>query len=117
MFDTPGAILRQLARTALLVVALGLLLYGVVFLVASSGVGPWLIGLVLAGPLAVLQTLLVAGALRSGVFPEKTRAPTRAERPVAYWTSIAWYGTAALAMGGLAAWCALELLKAALRGA
>jgi hypothetical protein len=116
MFDTPGAILRQLARTALLVGALGLLLYGVVMLVASSGVGPWLIGLVLGGPLAVLLVFLVMGALRSGVFPEKTRAPSRAGRPVAFWTSIAWYGAAALAMGALAAWCAVELL-AALRGA
>jgi hypothetical protein len=117
MFDTPGAILRQLARTALLLGALGLLLYGAVILAASSGVGPWLVGLLLAGPLAVLLGLLVADALRSGVFPEKTRAPRRAERPVAYWASIAWYGAAALAMGALAGWCAAELLAAGLGGA
>jgi hypothetical protein len=116
MFDTPGAILRQLARTALLVGALGLLLYGAVSLAASSGIGPWLMGFVLGAPLALLLAALVVDALRSGVFPEKTRAPTRAERPVAYWASIGWFGVAALAMGALAAWCAVELL-AALRAA
>jgi hypothetical protein len=115
MIDTTGAMLRQLVRTALLVGVLGLLLYGVVSLAASSGVGPWLVGLLLGGPLALLLAFVVADALRSGVFPEKTRAPSRATRPIAYWTSIAWFGAAALSMGGLAAWCAAGLL-AALRG-
>jgi hypothetical protein len=116
MFDAPGAMLRQFMRTALLVGVLGLLLYGVVSLAASSGVGHWLVGLLLGGPFAVLLAFVTADALRSGVFPEKARAPSRAARPIAYWTSIAWCGAAALAMGVLAVWCAAGLL-AALRGA
>jgi hypothetical protein len=115
MIDAPGTILRQMVRTALLVGVLGLVLYGVVSLAASSGIGHWLVGLLLGGPLALLLAFVVADALRSGVFPEKTHAPSRAARPVAYWASIAWFGAAALAMGGLAAWCAAGLL-AALRG-
>ena len=113
MYESPGAILRQIAKTALLVAVLGALLYGAVMLLAESRHGGRIIGLLLGGPMAALLAFVVVDALRSGVFPQKFRAVHRADQPVAFWCSVGWFAACGLAMAVLAIWCAAELLAPA----
>lgn len=113
MYESPGAILRQIAKTALLVAVLGALLYGAVMLVAQHRNGARIMGLVLSAPMAALLGFVVVDALRSGVFPEKFRAVRRADQPVAFWCSIGWFAACGLMMAALSIWCAAELLARA----
>ena len=116
MIGDPRAILRQLARTTLLVAAGAAVILAVVGLVAAVPQGRWLVVLLLAGPMAGLLAFVVADALRSGVFPERFRAVERARHPLVYWSGIGWFAAAALFMAGLAAWSATELMMAVLDG-
>ena len=111
MHDTPGAILRQIARTAVLVGGLGLLLFGGVSLLAEREGARWMIGLALAAPLAALVGWVVLDALRSGVFPMRFSSPTRDGQPVAYWCSVGWFATCGGLLVALAVWCAARLLE------
>lgn len=110
MYLDSGAVLRQLAKTAALVAALGLLLYLGVAALAEREDGHWLIGLVLAAPMAVLTGWLVLDALRCGVFPMRFSSPTREGQPVAYWFNVVWFSACGVLFGAIAVWCAAVLL-------
>lgn len=109
MGENLGTILGRLGRTAVLCIGLGLLLYGAMAALAELPYGRWLIGLVLAAPMAVLVAFLVIDALRSGVFPMRFRSARRDAEPFAFWFNIAWFGACGLALAALALWCAGEL--------
>ena len=113
MYETPGAILRQLAKTTLLVAVLAALFYGAVTLLAELRQGAQLMGLLLGAPSTALLAFFVVDALRSGIFPEKFRAVARAEQPVAFWCSVGWFAACGLALAALTIWCAAELLAPA----
>ena len=104
-----GAVLRQLAKTTVLCGALGLLLYGVVAAVAAWPQGQWLLGLVLAAPLAALIGHYVVGAYRSGIFPQRGGAIQRDAQPLAFWFNMTWFAACGLLLGVMAAWCGVEL--------
>jgi hypothetical protein len=105
-----GAVLRQVAKTAVLCAALGLLLYGVVAMVAAWPGGRWLLGLLLAAPLAALIGHQVIDAYRSGIFPQRGGAARRDTQPLAFWFAMAWFTACGLLLGILAAWCGLALI-------
>lgn len=113
MHESPGTILRQIAKTAVLVAVLGALLYGAVTLVAQQRHGAQIMGVILGAPMAALLGFVVVDALRSGVFPEKFRAVHRADQPVAFWCSIGWTAGCGLMMAALTIWCAAELIAPA----
>lgn len=110
MTESPGAILRQVAKTGLLVAALAVLLYGVVAAVAERRHGGLLVGLLLGAPFTALLAFVVGDALRSGAFPDRPRAVRRTDRPAAFWCSIGWLVACGLATAALTAWCAAELI-------
>jgi hypothetical protein len=114
MIPDVGTVLRQVARTALLCGLLGGLLYVAVAAVAGWPFGRWLMGLVLAAPLAILLGHLVLDALRQGFVPMRGGAVFREARPLAFWSTLAWFGACGMALAVLAAWCGIEL-QAALR--
>ena len=114
MNDDVASILKQLAKTAVLVAAVAALLYGAVTLVAELHYGRWLIGLVLAAPLAALITFTVFDALRTGIFPLKGSAVSRDHQPRAYWFNVGWFVVCGVLLGVLAAWSGAELMAAVL---
>lgn len=104
--------LGLLARTALLCGALGVVLYGVLSLLAGLPYGQWLIGLLLSAPMAVFVAWVVLRALRSGEFPRRGGVARRAEQPFAYWLNTIWFGICAASLAWLALWCGQELVVA-----
>ncbi|MBR0671546.1 hypothetical protein [Neoroseomonas soli] len=113
MYEDIGTMLRRLARTAVLVAALGGLLYGGLAAVAEQGYGRWLISLFLAAPMTALLAFVVFDALRRGVFPRRGGSAGRAEQPLAYWSNLVLYAACGLAFGAMAVWSGAELLAAA----
>jgi len=107
-----GSALWRIGRTALLCAGLGLVLYGVVALIAGLPYGQWLIGLLLSAPMTVFVGWVVLRALREGEFPQRGGAARRDGQPFAYWLNILWFGFCALFLAWLALWCAQELLAA-----
>lgn len=104
--------LGLLARTALLCGALGIVLYGVLTLIAGLPYGQWVIGLLLSAPMTAFVGWVVLRALREGEFPRRGGAATREGQPFAYWLNTLWYGFCALFLAWLTLWCAQELLVA-----
>ena len=86
---------RGLARTAAMVVPLGVLLYLALALLAERAGAQYWLALSLAGPLAVLLLYHLAAALRSGWIAIGRRAVVRAEQPVRYWLWLIWDGVMA----------------------
>lgn len=110
MTPGPGAVLRQIAKTAALAGGLGLLLYlGVTWLAEIEG-AQWIIGLVLAAPMTGFVGWIVWDALRSGIFPMRFSSPTRQGEPVAYWCSVVWFAACGVMLAALAGWCVMRLL-------
>jgi hypothetical protein len=105
-----GAVVRQIARTGVLVAALGLVLYGAAALLAERKDGGWLLGLLLATPAAAFIGWVVVDALRSGVFPMRHGSATRADQPGAFWFNIGWFAACGGLLALLAGWCAMALL-------
>lgn len=104
--------LGLLARMALLCGALGVVLYGVLRLLAGLPYGSWLIGFLLSAPMTVFVAWVVLGALRSGEFPRRGGAARRAEQPFAYWLNTIWFGICAASLAWLTLWCGQELVMA-----
>lgn len=85
--------LLQIARMALLCGALGLLLYlGLAEMARFPEVTVPLLGGVGAGGLAILLTLEIAGALRSGILPRLPYAIRRQEEPIWFWGTLVFTG-------------------------
>jgi len=106
MSDIPGRILR----TALLCGVLGLALYGALtYAVTWPGFAPTL-ALVLTASIGALTMKLVWDGWRTSIFPSKFSVTARAERPVAYWITMVWYGACLV---GLVAVALLALLMLA----
>ena len=110
MLESPTAILRQVAKTAVLVGCCAMLLYGAVVLLVQRDGAQWIIGLALAAPLAAMIGWFVVDALRSGVFPALSGSMTRDGEPGAYWFNMAWFAACGVLLVALAGWCAAELL-------
>jgi hypothetical protein len=106
----PGAMLRKLARTAVLVAALAALLLAVALWIEATPGAEFLFGLVLAAPLAVLAGWQLTEALRTGELPYRTGVDTRARNPGAYWSGVGVLGSGAVGCGALALWCVARLV-------
>lgn len=109
MDDGIGPALRAIARTGLLVAALGLALYAIIAFVAELPQAPWLISLALAAPLSALTGFVAVEALRKGYAPSMHGAVDRRQRPLDYWSLTAVYLAASLLLAALAIWAALRL--------
>ncbi len=110
MPETPAAILREIGRTALQVGVVAVLLYGAVLLFSSFSAGGPVLGVLIGAPFTALLGLVVADALRSGVFAQMRRSPRRDAQPLAYWSSVAWFAAGALLTGVMTARGALQVL-------
>ena len=101
--ESPGSILRQIGRTALLAGSLGLVLYGVLALLAEWPHAHLLLGLALSLPLALLCAWEVADGWMTGDFPVWRSVVRRAEQPGSYWFHMSWCGLCGLALLAIAA--------------
>lgn len=104
--------LRSLARTAAIVVPLGLLLYLGLALLAQREGAQYGLALLLAGPLAAFLGYHLAGSLRSGWIAVGRQAITRADHPVRYWLWLIWEGVMTLLLLALTLYAAGRLAGA-----
>jgi hypothetical protein len=103
-------VLRQIARTAVLCVALGLLLYLALSTAAEYPITAPVVGLVGASIVGALVFHLLRDAWRSGIIPEKFGITSREANPVWYWGSMAWYGACLICLVALALLCLLRIV-------
>lgn len=103
-------VLRQIARTAVLCGALGLLLYLVLATAADHPVTAPAIGLIGASVVGVLVFHLLRDAWHSGIIPEKFGITSRDINPVWYWGSMLWYSGCLIALVALALICLLRIV-------
>lgn len=103
-------ILRQIARTAVLCGALGLLLYLAVSAAVEYPVTAPLFGLVGATLVGIMTFGLLRDGWRTGQFPDRFGVTTREASPGWYWGSMLWYGACLVALAALALFCLLRIV-------
>ena len=103
-------VLRQLARTAVLCGALGLLLYLVLWTAAENPITAPAVGFAGASVVGVLVFHLLRDAWHSGIIPEKFGITSREANPVWYWGSMLWYGACLICLIALALICLLRIV-------
>jgi hypothetical protein len=103
-------VLRQIARTAVLCGALGLLLYLALSAAADDPITAPAVGFAGASVVGVLVFHLLRDAWRSGIIPERSGITSRDANPVWYWGSMLWYGACLLALLALALVCLLRIV-------
>lgn len=105
-----AAILRRIALTAALSGSLGLALYAGLATVSGEPAAPFVIGLLLAAPLAGLSLWQVGDGWRTGAIAVWRSAVRRDREPGSYWFNMGWYGLCGLALAALSAWCGWKLV-------
>ena len=100
IYGSTSAIISQICRTGLLVLFLGIVIYRAMDWLAGIDGAQFLLGAVLALPLATFCFVHVVLALRSGSFPYGRTGVLRSVEPAWFWGLVLFES----AMTGLSVW-------------
>lgn len=111
MGDGPASTARQLFRTALVVLPLGLTMYLVMSLLAGQAGAQWAIAAVLTLPLALIGLAHVVSSARSGSFIHVRPAVERCASPVLFWACICLEAALSTILALIGLWAIAQLLS------
>lgn len=103
-------ILRQIARTAVICLSFGLLIYLALSAAVEYPIAAPLFGLIGSTIVGVMTFGLLKEGWRTGQFPDRFGVTTREANPGWYWGSMLWYGACLIALVALALFCLLRIV-------